>query len=78
MTRISLIVMLMIVIVLVPLLAFSQVQAATNITVNLSAKKDALKAGDTIALSVRFNCFPNLTRFGPVEVQFDPKYVSYA
>jgi hypothetical protein len=78
MTRIRLIVVLMAVIVLIPLLAFSQVQAATNITVNLSAKTDALKAGDTIALSVRFNCFPNLTRFGPVEVQFDPKYVSFA
>ncbi len=78
MTGNRLIVMLMTIILLIPLLSISQVQAASAVTVNLSAKTDTVKAGDTIALSVRLNCFPNLTRFGPIEVQFDPKYVSFA
>lgn len=62
---------------LVPVLFCSPVQAAAVINVNLYAKTDTVKAGDTISLSVSFDKFPNLTRFGPIEVQFDPTYVSF-
>lgn len=64
--------------VLVPVLIYSPIQAAAGVNVNLYAKTDTVKAGDTISLSVNFATFPNLTRFGPVEVQFDPEYVSFA
>ena len=63
--------------VLVPVLFCSPVQAASVINVNLYAKTDTVKAGDTISLSVSFDKFPNLTRFGPIEVQFDPTYVTF-
>lgn len=63
---------------LIPVMIIIPVQAASGLNVNLYAKTDMVKAGDTIALNVNFDSFPNLTRFGPIEVQFDTKYVSFA
>ena len=63
---------------LVPMVFSLPVRAAEGLSVNLYAAVDTVKAGDTISLSVNFSNFPNLTRFGPIEVQFDPNYVSFA
>jgi len=64
--------------ILVSVFTCSPVLAATGVNVNLYANTDTVKAGDTISLSVNFDTFPNLTRFGPIEVQFDPEYVTFA
>lgn len=64
-------------VLLVPVLSGSRVSAAGSVTVTLYAETTTVKAGDTIALSVSVDKFPNLTRFGPIEVQFDPDYVTY-
>ena len=64
--------------VLIPALFGTGVSAAGTLEVNLSAAADPVKAGDTVAVNVNFGNFPNLTRFGPIEVQFDPSYVSFS
>lgn len=64
--------------VLIPVLSGTAVSAAGTLEVSLSAAADPVKAGDTIAVNVNFGNFPNLTRFGPMEVQFDPAYVSFS
>lgn len=63
---------------IVPLLPVSAARAAGMMNVGLSASEDSVKAGDTISLRVNFGTFPHLTRFGPIEVQFDPAYVSFS
>ena len=64
--------------ILVSAFTCSPVLAAASVNVNLYANTDTVKAGDTISLSVNFDSFPNLTRFGPIEVQFDTEYVTFA
>ena len=64
-------------IVLISLIPATSLCASNSLTVNLYAKGDAVKAGDTIAVNVNFSAFPNVTRFGPIEVSFDPSYVSF-
>ena len=65
------------IVVLVPVLIFVPVQAQNSVAVNLYASTEPAKSGDTISLNVNFQTFPNLTRFGPIEIQFDPAYVSF-
>lgn len=55
----------------------SPVLAQGSLNVNLYTKTETMKAGDTLSLNLNFSMFPNLTRFGPIEVRFDPDYVSY-
>ena len=50
---------------------------ASSITVSVDADDTPVKAGDTIAVKVGFNMFPNITRLGPIEVSFDPEYVTF-
>ena len=64
--------------VLIPVLFGAGVSAAGTLEVSLSAAADPVKAGDTVAVNVNLGNFPNLTRFGPIEVQFDPSYVSFS
>ncbi len=64
--------------VLIPVLFSTGVSAAGTLEVSLSAAADPVKAGDTVAVNVNLGSFPNLTRFGPIEVQFDPSYVSFS
>ena len=78
MTKFRIITVLLTALLLFPMILGAPVQAAEGLRVNLYAAADTVKAGDTISLSVNFSTFPHLTRFGPVEVQFDPSYVSFA
>ncbi|NLT11675.1 MAG: cadherin-like beta sandwich domain-containing protein [Clostridiaceae bacterium] len=55
----------------------NRVSADESVTINLSSSASQVKPGDSIAISVTFNHFPRLTRFGPIEVQFDTGSVSY-
>lgn len=64
--------------VLVPMFMHTPVRAAGTMNVSLSANLESAKAGDTIAVNVNFDTFPNITRFGPIEVKFDPAYVSFS
>jgi hypothetical protein len=45
--------------------------------VDLLAKTDPVKPGETITVQVTVSNFPNLTRFGPIEVYYDDTSVSY-
>ena len=53
------------------------VLAQESVVVNLYASPDVVKAGGTITVNVNFQTFPNLTRYGPIEIQFDPDIVSF-
>lgn len=50
----------------------------TSITVGLNVGEEPVKSGDTISVRVNFSIFPNITRFGPIEVNYDPSYVSFS
>ena len=50
-------------------------EGAFNVT--LEADTTPVKAGDTISVKVDFSRFPNITRLGPMEISFDPEYVSF-
>jgi len=78
MTKFRILSLFAVFVLLVSVLVDIPVQAQGSLNVNLYAATDTVKAGDTIALNVNFSMFPHLTRFGPIEVQFDPKYVSFA
>ena len=56
----------------------AMLRADASLTVNLSSSEDPVKSGDTISVRVNFSNFPNLTRFGPIEVAFDPAYVTFS
>jgi hypothetical protein len=64
-------------VVLIFTLVFSPLEAESTVIVNLYVRPDAVASGDTIAVNVNFQTFPHLTRYGPIEVQFDPAYVSF-
>lgn len=69
-------------IALISVIAFSMllclsVNAASGVTVDLIANTARVKPGETITVQVTLNNFPNLTRFGPIEVYFDNLSVSY-
>jgi len=77
MTKFRLLTAFIAAVLIVPVLAGSRVSAEGSVNVTLYAESNTVKAGDTIALSVSVDTFPNLLRFGPIEVQFDPDYVTY-
>lgn len=54
------------------------VNAASGVTVDLLANTEAVKPGETITVQVTVSSFPNLTRFGPIEVYFDSSSVTFA
>lgn len=54
------------------------VSADDSVTINLSSSTSQVKPGDSLSINVSFNHFPRLTRFGPIEVQFDTSSVSYS
>lgn len=69
-------------IALISAIAFSmllclKVNAASGVTVDLIANTEPVKPGETITVQVTLSNFPNLTRFGPIEVYFDSSSVSF-
>ena len=64
-------------VILIFMLVITPLDAQSTVIVNLYVRPDAVRSGDTIALNVNFQTFPHLTRYGPIEVQFDPAYVSF-
>lgn len=56
---------------------FAGVSAASAIIVNLQVDTTAVNPGDTVSVSLALDSFPNLTRFGPIEIQFDSSSVSF-
>lgn len=53
------------------------VNAESGVTVDLLANTEPVKPGETITVRVTVSSFPNLTRFGPIEVYYDETSVSY-
>ena len=65
------------VIAIIPFSFRSTVSADDSLTINLSSGASQVKPGDSISIDVSFDKFPRLTRFGPIEIQFDTSSVSY-
>ena len=63
--------------IMIPILFGFAVHADGAVVVNLTSDTTTAVPGDTIAVRVDFASFPNLTRFGPIEVQFDKDYVEF-
>lgn len=59
------------------ILLIINVNAASGVTVDLLANTEPVKPGETITVQVTVSNFPNLTRFGPIEVYYDDTSVSY-
>ncbi len=57
---------------------FSGVFAASVVTVDLQVDTTPVDPGETVSVEVTLDTFPNLTRFGPIEIQFDSSSVSFA
>ena len=51
--------------------------ANTTVTVDLRSDSTNVEPGDMITIDVAVSHFPNLTRFGPIEIHFDASSVSY-
>ena len=55
----------------------AEIRAEGAFVVKMETNTSSVKAGDIISVKVGFTRFPNITRFGPMEVTFDPEYVSF-
>ncbi|MBN1891966.1 MAG: cadherin-like beta sandwich domain-containing protein [Clostridiales bacterium] len=56
----------------------SRVFAASAVTLELQTDSSPVEPGDTVMIEVSLDTFPNLTRFGPIEIQFDASSVSFS
>jgi len=59
-------------------LFISRVFAASAVTIQLQADSNTVDPGATVAVDVMVDVFPNLTRLGPIEIQFDTSSVSFS
>lgn len=52
-------------------------RAAGGVTVDLSFQEPSATAGEIVTLKVVFSSFPSITRFGPIEIGYDNKYLEF-
>ncbi len=52
-------------------------RAAGGVTVDLSFQEPSAIAGEIVTLKVAFSSFPSITRFGPIEIGYDNKYLEF-
>ncbi|MBN1775637.1 MAG: cadherin-like beta sandwich domain-containing protein [Clostridiales bacterium] len=69
---------LVLIVAVVSTLYISRVSAASAVTVQLRADSTPIDPGATVTVDVTVDMFPNLTRLGPIEIQFDSSGVSFA
>lgn len=55
-----------------------RVFADSAVTLELQTDSSPVEPGDTVMIEVSLDTFPNLTRFGPIEIQFDASSVSFS
>ena len=52
-------------------------RAAGGVTVDLSFREKSSKAGEIVTLDVVFSSFPSITRFGPLEVNYEDENLEF-
>lgn len=70
-------VLVILAIIMAPVVGNVHLRAASSITVDLQGSTESVKPGDIITVNLSVSSFPNLTRFGPIEVQYDSASVSF-